>query len=159
MGILEILFGARKPKGEQQKTPTFDEINVQSDYSKKSVDSARGDCRGTEWSQLEEKLRRLPIANKAKAEVLLSELHKGENYSKAPSLDAATCFAAQRTSHNGGNFAELVSRAEAKSHPVPYLMALHSWRGIGDSFGTKASYFVRVAENTWLCAGQTRYGT
>lgn len=160
MGILELLFGVRKPKEPRQGAPTFDDIDVA--RSKKSIELARHDCRGNEWSDLEEKLRRLPIVKASKAETLLSQLQKGEAHSRASSLDAATCFAAQRTSTNAGNFSELVRRAEAQSHPIPYLMAQHSWNqgtDPGDAFGTKASYWVRVAEDTWLCAGQTRFGS
>jgi hypothetical protein len=158
MDILTLLFGARKPKPTPRQQPgaqVFPEIGV----NPNAEIIARDEGHAKEWSQLEEKLRQLPIVPSSKAKFLLSELHEGELHSRASSLAAAMYFAAQRTNTNGGDFAEFVRRTEVRSQPVSYLMALHSWKGLFDSFGTKASYFVRVGENAWLCAGQTRYGS
>ena len=69
MGILELLFGARKPKPTGRNAVTFDEIDVGSEYSQKSIASARNNCRGNQWSDLEAKLRRLQGAGQKCGEV------------------------------------------------------------------------------------------
>ena len=159
MEFLKLLFGARKQNSSDRAAVSFGEINLESEYSKKSINKAKSECRSDEWLQLEHRLHALPIVKASMAQKLLVELYEGEDQHTASSLDAAMCFAAQRTCYNEGNFAELVRRSEVKSHPVPYVMALHAWRGAFDAFGTKATYFVRISEASWLCAGQTRYGT
>ena len=170
MKLLEALFGVRKPKsflettpstttGIKRAAPRFTDIDPESDYSKESIQCAQRDCVANERVELERKLRQLSVVDVKEAERLLLELHQGEDHHRAPSLSAAVCFAATRTRYNSGNFAELVHKAEVQSRPICYLMALHSWKQDFDAFGTKASYFVRVDEDTWLCAGQTRFGS
>ena len=159
MGFLEMLFGEHNSAKAAEWNTTFSEIDTCSAHWRESVRLAKGDCVASEWAQLEQKLRALPIARAKKAEQLLRELHDGEQHSKAPTVLAAMYYAAGRTTYNNGNFAELSRNAKMHLRPVPYLIALHSWCGIGRSFGTKATYFVRVSNYSYLCAGQTRYGS
>lgn len=159
MGFLEMLFGATNPANAANWNITFSGIEPSAAHWRESVRLAKRDCQSNEWARLEEKLRTLPIVRPKKAEQLLLGLHDGEQHSRATSLLAAMYYAAGRTLYNHGNFAELSQSAKVHGRPVPYLMALHSWRGIGGSFGTKATYFVRIGEKSYLCAGQTRYGS
>ena len=159
MGFLEMLFGEHKPANVAGWNITFSEIDTSAAHWRESVRLAKSDCHSSEWTELEQKLRYLPIARTRKAEQLLMELHDGEQQSRASSLMAAMYFAAGRTRYNDGNFAELSRRTKMHSRPIPYLVALHSWRGVGNSFGTKATYFVRIGDKSYLCAGQTRYGS
>jgi hypothetical protein len=158
MGFLEMLFGASKPAHAATWNLSFSEIDTSAPHWRESVRLAKCDCQAGEWAQFEQKLRNLPITRVKKAEQLLLQLHDGEQHSRASSLIAAMYYAAGRTSYNNGDFAELSRRAKIQLHPIPYLIALHSWRGLRDSFGTKATYFVRTGDRSYLCAGQTRYG-
>lgn len=141
----------------RDREPIFSEIDVDTAYSKEAIARARGESNGIEWATLEEHLRRLPITSSRKAERFLAEMDDGENYSRASSLTAAACYAAVRTGYNEGSFAELVRRISVLPSPIPYIAALHSWKGIGASYGTKVSFFVRTGQNVWLCAGRTGY--
>lgn len=159
MGFLEMLFGVSNPTNPAACDSSFPEIDTSAAHWREAVRLAKGDCQAGEWDQLEQKLWALPIIRAKKAEQLLLELHDGEQHSRASSVLAAMYYAAGRTRYNGGDFAELSRRTKIHSHPFAYLIALHSWRGIGSSFGTKATYFVRIAGKSYLCAGQTRYGS
>ena len=159
MGFLEMFFGASNSTNAVGWNIAFAEIDISAAHWRESVRLAKGDCMANEWSNFEQKLRGLPVARVKKAEQLLMELHDGEQQSRASSLLAAMYFAAGRTSYNNGSFSELSHRTKLHWRPVPYLVALHSWHGFGNSFGTRATYFVRVGSCSYLCAGQTRHGS
>lgn len=91
MNTLKMLFGAHKPELAQRGTVTFREIDPNSEHSKKSIALARNDCHSNEWNDLQEKLNRLPVANRSKAEALLSELHKGLCTSLKPGSGGLLC--------------------------------------------------------------------
>jgi hypothetical protein len=81
-----------------------------------------------------------------------------DNCNQASSVDAVLYLAATVTSYNDGNLGELCRRAEITSSPIPHLRAFHSWKGIGDSYGTKTFYVVRVGQAEFFCGDHVGFG-